>query len=102
MIKYTKNTTTDQEVVDVKDWLLSPKAKLFRKYVLNEIAYNQAMAGKEASLNHLSDRAWEVNDHVRKAAELISFIRILGEYSQPEKELYKLQLEIDTNIDTYA
>ena len=102
MINYTKNTTTDNEVADVKQWLHSPQSKLFRKYILNEIAYNQAMAGKEASLNHLSDRAWEVNDHVKKAAELISFIRILGDYSQPEKELYKLKLEIDTNIDTYA
>ena len=66
---------------------------------MNDIAFHQAMAGKEASLNHKSDRGWEVNEHVKEASELIKFVRILNEYSKPEKELYRLTLEIDTNLE---
>lgn len=99
MINYVKNSTTDQEIVDVKEWLRSSHAKTFRKYVMHEIAFHQAMAGKEASLNDQTDRGWEVNNHVREAAELIKFVRILNDYSKPEKELYRLSLEIDTNLE---
>ena len=99
MISYTKNSTADQEVVGVKEWLREGSAKAFRKYVMNDIAFHQAMAGKEASLNHVSDRGWEVNEHVKKAAELITFVRLLDDYSKPERELYKLSLEIDTNLE---
>jgi|TARA_R110002051_G_scaffold65467_1_gene118709 hypothetical protein len=99
LINYVKNSTSDQEVIDVKEWLRSGHANTFRKYVMNDIAFHQAMAGKEASLNHKSDRGWEVNEHVKEASELIKFVRILNEYSKPEKELYRLTLEIDTNLE---
>lgn len=99
MISYTKNSTADQEVVGVKEWLRAREARTFRNYVMNDIAYHQAMAGKEASLNHVSDRGWEVNEHVKEAAELITFVRLLDDYSKPEKELYRLSLEIDDNLE---
>jgi hypothetical protein len=99
LINYVKNSTSDSDVVQVKEWLNSHHAKTFKKYVMNDIAFHQAMAGKEASLNHRSDRGWEVNDHVKEASELIKFVKILNAYSKPEKELYRLTLEIDTNLE---
>ena len=99
MINYVKNSTADSDVVQVKEWLSSHHANTFKKYVMNDIAFHQAMAGKEASLNHQSDRGWEVNDHVREASELIKFVKILNAYSKPEKELYRLSLEIDSNLE---
>lgn len=98
MINYTKNATSDEEVVLVKEWLRDPTARLFRNYVMHEIAFHQAMAGKEASLNGSVDRNWEVNDHVKTASKLMNFINLFDEYSKPEKELYKLQLNVDTTL----
>lgn len=102
MISYTKNATVTSDVAVVKEWLVSEPSHFFRQYVMNDIAYHQAMAGKEASLNHISDRGWEVNEHVKKAAELITFVKILNEYGKPEKELYKLTIEIDSNLEDYV
>ena len=99
MINYVKNTTTDQEVVQVKELLGDSRAKDFKKYVMNEIAFHQAIGGKEASLNRLESREWEANQHISSASELITFIKILNEYSKPEKELYKLSFEIDPNLE---
>ena len=99
MINYVKNSTTDREIADVKEWLRDTRAHDFKKYVMNDIAFHQAMGGKEASLNHLSSREWEANSHINSASELITFIKILNEYSKPEKELYKLNFEIDPNLE---
>tara|TARA_Y100001963_G_scaffold42905_1_gene60135 strand:+ start:11494 stop:11796 length:303 start_codon:yes stop_codon:yes gene_type:complete len=99
LINYVKNSSSDQDVVLVKEWLRSPHAGTFKQFVMNDIAFHQAMAGKEASLNHQSDRGWEVNDHIKEASELIKFVKILNDYSKPEKELYRLTLEIDSNLE---
>lgn len=99
MINYVKNTTTDAEITGVKEWLRDPRAHDFKKYVMNDIAFHQAMGGKEASLDHLSSREWEANNHVETASKLITFIKILNEYAKPEKELYKLNFEIDPNLE---
>tara|TARA_Y100001951_G_C11282771_1_gene266541 strand:+ start:44 stop:349 length:306 start_codon:yes stop_codon:yes gene_type:complete len=98
LINCTKNATSDNEVVLVKEWLRDSTARLFRNYVMNEIAFHQAMAGREASLNGTTDRDWEVNDHIKTASKLVSFINLFDEYSKPEKELYKLTLNIDTTL----
>jgi len=99
LINYVKNSTTDKEIADVKEWLRDKRAHDFKKYVMNDIAFHQAMGGKEASLTHLSSREWEANNHVDTAAKLITFIKILNEYAKPEKELYKLSFEIDPNLE---
>jgi hypothetical protein len=102
LINYTKNSTSDNEIVRVKEWLRAAPSNDFKKYVMNEIAWNQVMAGKEASLLNVRDRGWEVNEHVKRAAELIAFIRNFDEYAQPEKELYKLELSVDSTLEDYG
>ena len=99
MINYVKNSTTDEEVIGVKEWLNDSRAHDFKKYVMNDIAFHQAMGGKEASLSHLSSREWEANNHIENASELITFIKVLNEYAKPEKQLYKLNFEIDPNLE---
>ena len=86
----------------MKEWLRAAPANHFKKYVMNEIAWNQVMAGKEASLCTVRDHGWEVNEHIKKAAELIAFIRNFDEYSKPEKELYKLELNVDSILEDYG
>ena len=99
MINYVKNTTTDVEIAGVKEWLRDQRAHDFKKYVMNDIAFHQAMGGKEASISHLSSREWEANNHIESAAKLINFIQIFSEYAKPEKELYRLTFEIDPNLE---